>query len=329
MNMGGPPMDGPPMGGPPMGGPPGGGGNNNPLTGPPPPLNEDGLPVRPDKEPCLYYLNTGTCRSGTQCIFHHPPKVEREQELKKSLNKAGMPPPPGGMMPPNDGPPALSPPVAPVGAGMPPPSSSLGMAGMLEKLEALQAENQPPSRQNTDNDEKPWEYIDGPGDIPGGAPDKPKIFEPPQEVVYNEEGLPIRPGMQKCSSFLRSGKCTYGPTCRFDHPAGLGGLMASAGFGNFPGMVGGSSGMIGGPMTEGGMAMRPGRDQCPFLARTGTCPFGPECRFDHSGKPTEDGAASNPNSLSRPVVEPVSRKKEKGLGGTRGRRPPPSGNRRN
>merc|ERR1719324_1986359 len=73
--------------------------NNNPLTGPPPPLNEDGLPVRPDKEACLYYLNTGTCRSGTQCIFNHPPKAQRENELKKSLSKAGMPPPPpGGML---------------------------------------------------------------------------------------------------------------------------------------------------------------------------------------------------------------------------------------
>merc|ERR1719183_1515953 len=99
----------------------------------------------------------------------------------------------------------------------------------------------------------------------------------------------MRPGAQKCGYYLRSGKCTYGPTCRFDHPAGLGGLMASPGLGSFPGMVGG-------PMTEGGMAMRPGRDQCPFLARTGSCPFGPECRFDHSGKKESD-----PNSLSKPV----------------------------
>merc|ERR1719199_2176693 len=91
-------MDAPPLGRPPGGaigeGPPG----SNPLTGPPAPLNEDGLPVRPDKEACLYYLNTGTCRSGTQCIFHHPPKAAREVELKKSLSKAGMPPAPGGGM---------------------------------------------------------------------------------------------------------------------------------------------------------------------------------------------------------------------------------------
>merc|ERR1719183_1471746 len=117
----------------------------------------------------------------------------------------------------------------------------------------------------------------------------------------------MRPGAQKCGYYLRSGKCTYGPTCRFDHPAGLGGLMASPGLGSFPGMVGG-------PMTEGGMAMRPGRDQCPFLARTGSCPFGPECRFDHSGNSTTASPDGSPGSQSTPKAEPTSRKKEKGLG---------------
>jgi len=287
------------------------------VTGPGPVMNEDNLPVRPDKECCLYYLNTGSCRSGPQCIFHHPPKLEREQELKKSLSKAGMPPPPGGM--------AL--PTMPDGAPMDaaPPSStgslSSGMAGMLEKLEALQA----------------GAALAPTVDAPGGngenqgstenfqaqqAPMQPQQMLPPEpikEVEYNEEGLPIRPGMQKCGHFLRSGRCNYGPTCRFDHPAGLGGLMAgSSGVGHFPGM-------IGGPMTDGAMAMRPGREQCPFLSRTGTCPFGPECRFDHSGKPTvvDDTAAL---SLSKPA-EPTTKTKNKGLGGTRGRRPPPSGRR--
>lgn len=291
-----------------MGGPPMGGGGSNPLTGPPPPLNEDGLPVRPDKESCLYYLNTGTCRSGTQCIFNHPPKTDREGELKKSLSKAGMPPAPGGMLlPPGDGPP---PAASPSDGGLPPlpGSGTLGMGGLLDKLEALQAENKPAG--DGDNNDDSGEAK------PFPAPVQPAPWEPPKEVEYNEEGLPIRPGMQKCAAFLRSGKCNYGPKCRFDHPAGLGGLMAGGGFGGLPGMLGSS-------MTEGQMAMRPGKDQCPFLARTGACPFGPECRFDHSGTTT---AESNPNSLSKPsTADPVSRKKEKGLGGTRGRRPPPSG----
>lgn len=287
MDMGGPPMD--------MGG-----GNSNPLTGPPPPLNEDNLPVRPDKESCLYYLNTGTCRSGTQCIFNHPPKLEREHELKKSLSKAGMPAPGGMPLPvPGDGAPGGGSPM-----DMPPASGNLGMAGMLEKLEALQAGESAPDGEQNENTQ----------------PQQPQTpMEPPKPVEYNEEGLPMRTGEQKCANFLKTGRCSYGPRCRFDHPAGLGGLMASPGFGNFPGM-GGSA------LTEGSMAMRPGKDQCPFLARTGSCPFGPECRFDHSGKKPDAGAPADA-PISKPVEVPGNRKKEKGLGGTRGRRPPPSGNR--
>lgn len=293
---------------------------NNPLNGPAAPLNEDNLPIRPDKEACLYYLNTGTCKSGTQCIFHHPPKGQRDNELKKSLNKAGMPAPPsgGGMllppMPGMDGPPPML--DAPQATGPPP----AGMSGMLEKLEALQAEAKG----------------DAPKDGGGAAPPAPmpqmtmRPPEPVKEVEYNDEGLPIRPGMQKCSYYLRQGKCTYGPNCRFDHPAGLGGLMSGgAGVGHFPGM-------IGGPMTEGGMAMRPGRDQCPFLSRTGSCPFGPECRFDHSGKPPAPAAPGAEGEAAEPAVskpeakapEPeMSRKKQKGLGGTKGKRPPQNFNR--
>jgi len=301
-------------GGPPMA--------NNPLTGPPAPLNEDGLPVRPDKESCLYYLNTGSCKSGTQCIFNHPPKTAREQELKKSLSKVGMPEAPAGMdFPSSDDN------VGPsnnMGGGL-----SAGMQGMLEKLEALQSGGKAPP-DNTGAIELAIKNNNGASEQkPAPAPGMPMPFqsttawvEPKDNtpVEYNDEGLPIRPGMQKCGYYLKSGKCTYGPGCRFDHPAGLGGLMSGGGaigFGNFPGMVGG-------PMTEGAMAMRPGRDQCPFLKRTGACPFGPECRFDHSGNTTEPSPATSP-VVGTPKADPLSRKKEKGLGGTRGRRPPPAG----
>merc|ERR1719401_678452 len=103
--------------------------------------------MRPEAEACLYYLNTGTCRSGTQCIFHHPPKGEREAELNKSLRKAGMLPPDSGMsMPPM--PDALPPDDMPTGDAPEPaeaPTSTISgqMAGIMEKLEALQGSSPP------------------------------------------------------------------------------------------------------------------------------------------------------------------------------------------
>lgn len=309
--MGGPSFDGPP----PVGGPPPGGAppmENNPLMEPAAPLNEDGLPVRPDREACLYYLNTGICRSGPQCIFHHPPKGERDAELQKSLNKAGVADGPAGdsmvpMMP-------VAPPDsidgAPVG-GPPPGGLSDGMQGMLEKLEALQGTVQPPEGGEVKPPEEPAV------EVPIVAPEPPKVIE------YNDEGLPMRPGEQKCGSFLRSGRCNYGPSCRFDHPAGLGGLLAGgSGFGALPGMQGFGAypGALGEQLTQGSMAMRPGKEQCPFLSRTGSCPFGPECRFDHSG--AKDSIPGAP-VLAKPAAPAASRKKEKGLGGTKSRRPPP------
>jgi hypothetical protein len=32
-------------------------------------------------------------------------------------------------------------------------------------------------------------------------------------------GYPQRPGEQKCSFYMRTAKCSYGPGCKFDHPA--------------------------------------------------------------------------------------------------------------
>jgi len=293
------------------------------------PLNEDGLPIRPDKESCLYYLNTGSCRSGSHCIFHHPPKANREEELNKSLSKAGMmPPPPGTVLPP------ISPDidsVAPPPVVVPPPSEpfagasgtmSSQMAGIMEKLEALQQSNSSEGAgegtEKKDEAQPPLPSEGGPpvpgtSQTPSDGPQEVPKHQPPKEIEYNEDGLAIRPGVQKCIQYLRSGRCTE-RNCRWDHPIGMGGVMNSTAFASMPGMIGGL-------MTEGAAPMRPGRDQCPFLEKTGTCPFGPECRFDHSG----NASGSNPESLSKPTPAAPSgpKKKDRGLGGTRGKRPPP------
>jgi len=318
--------------GPSKGGFKGGRSEPYPGSGPPDmsdgdscPLNEDGLPLRPDKEACLYYLNTGSCKSGTHCIFHHPPKANREEELNKSLSKAGMMlPPPGTVLPP------VAPPdidaVAPPPVVVPPPSQpfagasgtmSSQMAGIMEKLEALQQSNT--SEGGGDGTEKKDATSEGgppaaDGETPSDKPKEAQRPEPPKEIEYNEDGLPIRPGVQKCIQYLRTGRCNE-RNCRWDHPVGMGGVMTSTAFASMPGMIGGL-------MTEGALAMRPGRDQCPFLAKTGTCPFGPECRFDHSGSAaggTKEESASKPS----PAPAQGSKKKDRGLGGTRGKRPPP------
>lgn len=288
----------------------GGPGGPGPLGMEPAELNEDGLPIRPGKDECLLYKNTGSCKNGTDCIFHHP--------LKSEQGKGGMMPimapmaggPPPGMSPPPgmpSGPPGMS-------DGPPMSSSAPPIADGPPMIAAEPSSNNAEVKEDNKADDKEEEQKkEG-----NGAEETPVLL--PQEVQYNDDGLPMRPSMQKCNSYLRTGRCNFGPSCRFDHPAGLGGLLAgNTGFGNYPGM-------IGGPMTEGGLAMRPGREQCPFLKRTKTCPFGPECRFDHSVSPTAPGDESKaPDAPTAPKAPeaPVSRKKSKGLGGVRGRRQVP------
>eukprot|EP00927_Polykrikos_kofoidii_P076573 TRINITY_DN73644_c0_g1_i1.p1 TRINITY_DN73644_c0_g1~~TRINITY_DN73644_c0_g1_i1.p1 ORF type:complete len:327 (-),score=40.76 TRINITY_DN73644_c0_g1_i1:51-896(-) len=261
-----------------------------PITSQPLQLNEAGLPIRPGRERCLLYLNTGSCKNGVDCIFDHPP---------------GKPP----VVPPVLAttlplPPATSPAMASTA-----PSSDNGDASPGPGSSAVQQ----PKESSTATSSAALESGSAPDGNSGSAAADPAApaqeGEKVAEVEYNDVGLPIRPGMQKCGFYLKSGACSYGPTCRFDHPAGLGGIMAGpAGIGSFPLLVGGAA------AGEPGLARRPGKAQCPFLARTGECPFGPECRFDHA--PGEHGTGG----FERRSYEP--RKKDKGLGGVKGRRPP-------
>eukprot|EP00232_Nephroselmis_pyriformis_P026186 CAMPEP_0182866676 /NCGR_PEP_ID=MMETSP0034_2-20130328/8326_1 /TAXON_ID=156128 /ORGANISM="Nephroselmis pyriformis, Strain CCMP717" /LENGTH=276 /DNA_ID=CAMNT_0024999005 /DNA_START=143 /DNA_END=970 /DNA_ORIENTATION=+ len=40
-------------------------------------------------------------------------------------------------------------------------------------------------------------------------------------LALNSLQLPMRPGMQPCAYYLRTGSCKYGASCRYDHPEGV------------------------------------------------------------------------------------------------------------
>lgn len=258
-----------------------GGWRSGPYSGGPPAegqpqVNSDGLPMRPGKDQCLLYLNNGACPNGVDCIFDHP-----RLHPKSGGDKAG------------------------------------GKGGSGKGIDETEHQDAPVNQQfGLANEASAKGGGGGQGggggddddDAGGGGGENAKEEEP----EYNDMGLPMRPGMQKCGFYMRSGQCNYGSKCRFDHPAGLAGIL------NMPGGMGKFPMMVGGALTDsGGMARRPGADQCPFLKRTNTCPFGPECRFDHD--PT--GGTATADKPVTPAVA-VSAKKDSGLGGVRGRRPP-------
>eukprot|EP00252_Welwitschia_mirabilis_P004972 TRINITY_DN15339_c0_g1_i1.p1 TRINITY_DN15339_c0_g1~~TRINITY_DN15339_c0_g1_i1.p1 ORF type:complete len:509 (+),score=86.52 TRINITY_DN15339_c0_g1_i1:182-1708(+) len=111
-------------------------------------------------------------------------------------------------------------------------------------------------------------------------------------IGLNSKGLPIRPGQQDCSFFVKTGSCKYGALCIFNHPESNGvntpttvtSFLSSSALpsvtpnqpstavpGSLPQQVIGAS----------VFAQRPGQEECAHYMRTGKCDYGPACKFHH------------------------------------------------
>lgn len=49
-----------------------------------------GFPERPDQPECRYFMNTGTCKYGSECKYHHP-KERIMQSAPNALGPLGLP----------------------------------------------------------------------------------------------------------------------------------------------------------------------------------------------------------------------------------------------
>eukprot|EP00984_Skeletonema_dohrnii_P015785 scaffold6887_cov102-Skeletonema_dohrnii-CCMP3373.AAC.1 len=87
---------------------------------------------------------------------------------------------------------------------------------------------------------------------------------------------PLRPGEQDCRDFLRTGRCKYGESCKYNHPLNV---------------------ESGGGLTDGGpLPSRPGEPLCHYFLKHGICKFGQACKFDHpSGPHVEKGLGASNN----------------------------------
>lgn len=56
------------------------------------PLNDKGMPIRPGKPTCPFFIKTGCCQFGQLCMFDHPPG---DPSAGPSLHDAGLPRRPG------------------------------------------------------------------------------------------------------------------------------------------------------------------------------------------------------------------------------------------
>ncbi|XP_042389758.1 zinc finger CCCH domain-containing protein 5-like isoform X1 [Zingiber officinale] len=118
---------------------------------------------------------------------------------------------------------------------------------------------------------------------------------------------PERPGEPDCAYYMRTGACSYGEKCRYNHPRHRRSLTGAGRTGavEYPERVGqpvcehymrtgnckfGSTCKFHHPRQEGsstvslnysGYPLRPGEKECAFYIKTGLCKFGPTCKFHH------------------------------------------------
>lgn len=87
---------------------------------------------------------------------------------------------------------------------------------------------------------------------------------------------PLRPGEQDCRDFLRTGRCKYGESCKYNHPLNV---------------------ESGGGLADGGpLPSRPGEPVCHYFLKHGICKFGQTCKFDHPNGPHLEKCVGASNS---------------------------------
>lgn len=153
------------------------------------------LPQRPGEKECTFFLRTGRCQYAARCRFHHP--LDKMTALVGPMH-AG--PHAMGLVPAH--PHALQ--AAHHAHGMAPAAFVAGQHahhGMDPSTAAA------------------YGYAHAPPPMP-----LPPMRGASSQSAGGAGGgsdsglLPSRPSTEACSYFMRTGKCSYGMSCRFDHP---------------------------------------------------------------------------------------------------------------
>jgi len=147
-------------------------------------FNSKGYPLRPGQPICTFFAKTGECKFSTTCKFDHTEGVSFDEAQNLQTNSLGHPLRPG------------------------------------QPVCNFYAKNGTCSFSGTCKFDHPEEYA-ALGAATGGVAPKPVIRA--AATSFNSQGLPVRPGSEPCTFFLKTRTCSFGATCKYDHPEGLGG----------------------------------------------------------------------------------------------------------
>ncbi|CAN0871483.1 Zinc finger CCCH domain-containing protein 32 [Linum grandiflorum] len=218
----------------------------------------NGDPPCQGEDECSYYLQTGHCKFGITCKFHHPERANTLTTTSAPQFYQPVQSPsahvtdqyggastnlrvklPGTFMQGTYGPvlfspiPGWSPFSAPVSPVLSPGAQTTSLYGVTQ----LSATTSP-------------------------APPRPYPSLLSSGFLTHKEhnSFPQRPGEPECQYYLKTGNCKYGSFCRYHHPQDR---VAET------------------VLNPLGLPLRLGMQPCSFYLQTGHCKFGSSCKFDH------------------------------------------------
>ncbi|KAK3275195.1 zinc finger CCCH domain-containing protein [Cymbomonas tetramitiformis] len=206
------------------------------------PVNSANLPLRPGVPECNFFLRTGTCKYGVSCKFHHP-----------------------------ESPPLVEAATTTYVAVMP-HQVQLGPSGVLD-VHSYSNAPRPPWNSDLQYHFGGLQHSFQPQSINGVSASGAIPQENAQlQTVHMQHGqfgeLPVRFGQKDCSFYLKTGHCKFGPSCKYNHPQDRQSAAELAG-------------IVSCKFNGTGLPLRQGCEPCPYYLRTGSCRFGPTCKFDH------------------------------------------------
>eukprot|EP00249_Psilotum_nudum_P021449 c28108_g1_i7 orf=78-1286(+) len=99
------------------------------------------------------------------------------------------------------------------------------------------------------------------------------IKRPRQDGVASFVVYPQRPGEKDCVFYMKTRTCSFGASCKFDHPS----WVPAGGIPDWKEVSSSSDSL---PLRPGELDC-PGESDCMFYLKTGSCKFGSMCRFSH------------------------------------------------
>ncbi|CAL4948721.1 unnamed protein product [Urochloa decumbens] len=173
--------------------------------------NPKGLPVRPGEVDCSFYMKTGSCKYGSTCRFNHPHRPVVDIAMMAPLAQATLPTP------------------APIVS-----VAMLNPAANIIQSFDFHATHVPIEPVAIIYPQRPGETVCDfymktgfckysqkckfHHPINRSAPGAYENEDPQQPVTLTLAGLPRREDAAACAFYMRSGTCSYGVHCKFDHP---------------------------------------------------------------------------------------------------------------